>query len=298
MQDALEFVESHPDNQCLYLDRELSFEDQVIRITMSNTGIHHEDIESGIYENDEHRERVLEYIKKCRENKSLHRLNFVEAKNLTIEEIVNKIKSWRYPQDKTRPALVIYDYLNVGKKGNRADPWLDLSDQISELKIIAKEFNMILITAMQTNRSGDARNQNNNSGTSNSIGASYKAVEDSNHSMFFQQKTDEEIAADERIGLEACRERWSELIDTGNPDAFQFGTHKIAIKSQYYVNITLCRGKLIEKGDIFDVIAHQNRNPHPSHTSSNSPNRTSEQDNGQTSNNQQPAEPEDQEELF
>ncbi len=307
MQFALEFLESHPENQCLYLDRELAFEHQVIRTTMSNTGIHHEDIESGIYENEDHKKRIKKYIADMRESGSLARLGFTEAKDFSIAEIINLIKSWRFSQDKDRPAMVVYDYLNVGKKGVREDStWLDLSDQISELKVVCKEMNMILLTAMQTNKSGDARNANNSSGTSQSIGMSYKAVEDSNHSMFLQQKTDEEIAADERIRVDAVRERWAELIETGNHEVFLHGTHKImahknrwpgknminmyselikedhegnSVKTLYYLNVCLCRGKVIEKGDVFSVIRHQQRNPIPDVSSSNSPNRNFQDDN-------------------
>ena len=301
MQFALEFVDSHTENKCLYLDRELAFEHQIIRTTMSNTGVHHEDIESGIYENKDHKSRVIKYLKEIREKKSLERLDFVEVKDKSIEDIRSLVKSWRFKQNKDRPALVIYDYLNVGKKDQRQDSsWLDLSDQISELKILCKESNMILVTAMQTNKSGDSRNRNNETGTSNSIGASYKAVEDSNHSMFLQNKTDEEISADERIQLEAVRERWTEFFETGNHTLFQFGTHKIIahknrwpgkrmvnsyselvkrdhqnnpIKTPYYVNVCLCRGKVIEKGDVFSVIAHQLETPHPSEEVANAPNR-------------------------
>jgi len=328
MQLALEFVDSHPENQCLYLDRELAFEHQIIRTTMSNTGIHHEDIESGLYESDEHRETVSKYLANMREKQSLKRLAFVEVKDFTIEEIVNLARTWRFSQDRSRPATIVYDYLNVGKKGSREDSsWLDLSDQISELKILCKEMNMVLLTAMQTNRSGDARNTNNNSGTSNSIGASFKAVEDSNHSMFLLQKTDEEIAADERITLEAVRERWSELHEQGNHEVFLHGSHKIvphknrwpgknminmhselikedhegnAVKTQYYINICLCRGKVIEKGDVFTVINYQRRNPTPTTTSSNSPNRNTSEDNvsNQESSTNQEQNEDSQEELF
>ena len=306
MQLALEFVDSHTENRCLYLDRELAFEHQIIRTTMSNTGVHHEDIESGIYENEEHKNRVVKYLKEVREKRSLDRLDFVEVRDRPMKDIKSLVKSWRFKQDKDKPSLVIYDYLNVGKKGQREDgSWLDLSDQISELKVLCKESNMILITAMQTNRSGDARNRNSETGTSNSIGASYKAVEDSNHSMFLQNKTDEEIAADERIQLDAVRERWTEFLETGNDDLFRFGTHKITahknrwpgkrminsyselvkrdyennpIRTPYYINVCLCRGRITEKGDVFNVIAHQLETPHPSEEVSNPPNRQSNQE--------------------
>jgi len=306
MQFALEFVDSHTENKCLYLDRELAFEHQIIRTTMSNTGVHHEDIESGIYESEDHKNRVIKYLKEIREKKSLDRLDFVEVRDKPIGDIRSLVKSWRFKQNKDRPALVIYDYLNVGKRGQREDSsWLDLSDQISELKVLCKESNMILITAMQTNKSGDARNRNNETGTSNSIGASYKAVEDSNHSMFLQNKTDEEIAADERIQLEAVRERWTDFFATGNDSLFQFGTHKIIVhknrwpgkrmvnsyselikrdhennpvKTPYYVNVCLCRGKIIEKGDVFSVISYQLETPHPSEEVANTPNRENSQE--------------------
>ena len=48
MQIGMEFVKNTGLN-CLYLDTELSFHDQIVRTTMANTGIHHEDIQSGKY---------------------------------------------------------------------------------------------------------------------------------------------------------------------------------------------------------------------------------------------------------
>ena len=298
MQIAMEFVRN-TGLSCLYLDTELSFHDQIVRTTMATTGIHHEDIQSGKYCTNEDKEKIIAHIESIKKDVKLKKLAHKLCKPLSINQKVDFMRMWRMKHtDMSQPAMVMYDYLNIGTERNRNEgTHLDMSDQITKIMTAAKELNIIVLTAMQTNRSGDIRNRNNNSGASASIGGSFKACEDANHSIFFEPKGPEEIAEDECITLDAVQQLIAEFHQTGDDSLFQFGTHKLLIhkvrwpgkrwRSQmyqaskrkyndtyeltpFYINICLARGKVIEKGTLEEVIEHQRSN-NPN-TDQNSPN--------------------------
>jgi|TARA_Y100000592_G_scaffold46345_1_gene73554 hypothetical protein len=288
MQIGMEFVKNTGLN-CLYLDTELSFHDQIVRTTMANTGIHHEDIQSGKYISQEDSDKVQTYIDSIREATHLSKLAHKLCKGMSIDKKVDFMRVWRMKHtDMTQPAMLIYDYLNVaGERNKNEGTHLDMSDQINKVMTVAKELNIIVITAMQTNRSGDVRNRNNNSGASASIGGSFKACEDANHSIFFEPKGPEEIAEDECVTLDTVHELLTEFHQTGDHSLFQFGTHKLLIhkvrwpgkrwRSQmyqaskrkyngtfeltpFYINLCLSRGSIVEKGSLEDVIEYQRDN--------------------------------------
>ena len=82
---------------------------------------------------------------------------------MSIDKKVDFMRVWRMKHtDMAQPAMLIYDYLNVAGRNKNEGTHLDMSDQINKVMTVAKELNIIVVTAMQTNHSGDVRNRNNN----------------------------------------------------------------------------------------------------------------------------------------
>lgn len=195
---------------CLILDTEMGEEnalDVKMRLASSITGINPWYFTTGNWR------KVEEYVAKVRdpEFKKVIKNSKLYYKYLTdasIDKIIRTVKSWYYTKvGRGNQCVIVYDYLKVSnEKTSEANKEFQiLGDKVNKLKeLVGKEVSAPLLSAIQLNRSGDTRKNQQNDDTT-AIAMSDRVLWFASYLGIFRKKTMDEI----------------------NEEGYEYGTHKL-----------------------------------------------------------------------
>jgi len=142
----------------LFLDTEMSKEDQVIRSLASTSRVPLQDIETGNFANNHlHLENVERAVKELKKNKLLH---YESIAGKSFDEVLAIIRRWivkcvGYDDNgNTKPCIVVYDYFKLMDKAHLENlkEYEAMGYQISKLTDFAKEYNFPVLAFVQLNR--------------------------------------------------------------------------------------------------------------------------------------------------
>lgn len=142
----------------LFLDTEMSKEDQIIRSLASTSGVALNDIETGNFENNHmDLENVERAVKELKKNKLLH---YESIAGKPFEEVLAIIRRWIVKcvgyddEGNTKPCVVVYDYFKLMDKAHLENlkEYEAMGYQISKLTDFAKEYDFPVLAFVQLNR--------------------------------------------------------------------------------------------------------------------------------------------------
>lgn len=178
----------------LYIDTEMSTEEQEDRLLSMITGIPHKEIMSGMFCMDtasgkalDKMEKIKEGTKRIKDSKYYH----VYMPNFNAEKVTTLTKQYRY---KFNIQALFFDYIKVPQtssgKLQQTKEYQELGFFTSSLKDIAGTLQMPVYTACQENRN-DADGTNKNA---NSVGGSDRITQYATKLIFLYKKSEEQIA--------------------------------------------------------------------------------------------------------
>ena len=142
----------------LFLDTEMSKEDQMLRSLASVSGVSLQDVETGKFDNDLlARENIKQATQELKKNKLLH---YESIAGKSFDEVLAIIRRWivkcvGYDDNgKTKPCVVVYDYFKLMDKAHldNLKEYEAMGYQISKLTDFAKEYSFPCLAFVQLNR--------------------------------------------------------------------------------------------------------------------------------------------------
>tara|TARA_R110002110_G_scaffold237838_2_gene453616 strand:+ start:398 stop:1873 length:1476 start_codon:yes stop_codon:yes gene_type:complete len=249
--------------KCLYLDTEMSTEEQQFRLAASITGVPLWHIETGNWRrNPEFVEKIRNGLSKIKESGFYH----IHAGNKNIDQLCSLVRRWYYKEVKRgNKCVVFYDYVKLTGESLKQN-WGEhqaIGEKIDKLKKLAEELDCPIFTAMQMNRSGE--NQNRSTGQfsddSSAIALSDRLQWFASFVAIFRRKTLEEMDEDGDFGthkLIPIKTRWQGREAAGHHDrirrTFQDGTQQWVSN---YLSYDVRNFDVEERGSLEDVISAQ-----------------------------------------
>lgn len=142
----------------LFLDTEMSREDQMLRSLSSTSGISLSDIESGKFdENEFNNETIRHAVKTLNSNTLLH---YESIAGKSFDEVLAIIRRWivkvvgHDDYGNTNPCVVVYDYFKLMDKAqlDNLKEYEAMGYQISKLTDFSKEYDFPCLAFVQLNR--------------------------------------------------------------------------------------------------------------------------------------------------
>jgi len=249
----------------LFLDTEMSKEDQMIRLAAARIGCPFYLIDTGKWRQDEEwfpKVRAgLEKLKK--ENRSLY---FKQVSSMGIDDLVNFIKRWFYKNvGKGGNAFIVYDYMKIlaGDSNGKNPEWQTALDKMQKLKDMAVELQVPIFTALQVNRAGTTTNKNAGEVVDDESVLSISGRIDwlVNFAGILRRKTPDEIAADgQDMGthkLVVLKSRFQGRTSSGHHDLVKIVENKKTKYKANYLCFDITNFMVEERGD-FRAIAEMN----------------------------------------
>lgn len=241
---------------CLYLDTEMSTQEQQLRLASSLSGINEWYLATGQWrKNPEMVEKVRTALRLIRSNE--FSLKHVNVAGKPIEEVLSIIRRWYYTEvGRGGVGVACYDYIKLtGEKV--AKEWQEyqvIGDKINRLKEITIELNIPLITACQLNRSAESGTDD-----SSAIAMSDRLQWFASFVGIFRRKSLEEIAADgESCGthiLKPTAYRFQGKEATGHLDVvrIELPDKKVVYKPNY-INYNVSNFNVQECGTLRQMV--------------------------------------------
>ena len=179
----------------LYIDTEMTAEEQEDRLVSMISGVSHTEIQNGLYAVDTSKGTAEEKIKKVNDAITLLENSpyyHVYMPNLTLDKIVSTTKQYKAKYD---ICALFFDYIKIpssGKPGANMKEYQELGYLTTGVKELVGTLGIPCFTACQENRSdakGIEKNESN-------VGGSDRILQFATKLVFFYQKTDEQIARD------------------------------------------------------------------------------------------------------
>jgi replicative DNA helicase len=144
----------------LYIDTEMSQEEQLSRALSKWSGVPEWDILSGKFANDPDAKRAIDAILDAFRDAPFH---YSAARGISTEELVSRCRQFKAQfvgdemvngEKKTKPALIIYDWLKVGNDdfGKFSKEHQELGRICSAIKDVGAELDIPIVAGAQANR--------------------------------------------------------------------------------------------------------------------------------------------------
>lgn len=249
----------------LFLDTEMSNEEQKFRTAASVSKVPVWYLETGNWRKNE------DYVKKVREtlkffkNKVFHH----HVGNKPIDEVCSIIRRWFLTHvGRGNKCIIVYDYLKLtGEKlSNFHQEHQALGEKVDKLKIISRELDFPLLTAIQLNRSGENRGKQSGDVTDDgsAISLSDRLQWFTSYLGIFRRRTEDEMILDT---LESGTHKLIEIAtrfqgreSAGHRD-YILRTFPDEKKPRYvrnFLNFNIDNFSVVEKGSLKDCIIRQN----------------------------------------
>jgi replicative DNA helicase len=259
---AAEMSKMH-DMAVLYLDTEMSTEEQRFRAISAKTGVPMWFVETGNWR--KHPQMVAKIrglLKDVTCYKVTHR--FVGNKN--VEQIKSICRRWRLKQGRDKKCMVVLDYVKAvdALTGNKQEYQM-MGDKIDAMKKLAEELDLPIVTAVQNNRSGitTSRAVEDIIDDESSVGISDRITWYASSVHILRRRVEEEIVLDTP---ESGTHKLIELVvrhqgreAAGHQDLIRrkFPNGKVKwVKN--FININIQDFHVEERGSLRDSIARQN----------------------------------------
>jgi replicative DNA helicase len=194
----------------LFLDTEMSKEDQIIRSVASTSGVELEQIETGKFDDDHMaRENIMRAVQELKKNKLLH---YESIAGKPFDEVLAIIRRWIVKvvgyddEGNTNPCVVVYDYFKLMDKTHLENlrEYEAMGYQISKLTDFSKEYDFPCLAFVQLNRQEE-------------VSQSDRLIWICHSFSKFKLKEDAEIADDGDLGgnrkIEVCQTRFGGGLD-------------------------------------------------------------------------------------
>lgn len=181
----------------LYVDTELSLDDQMSRVLSSQTGVKMRSIENGGYAANENDSRLIENEAAVLKEIPIYHLDVSQVPS--FEEQISIMNRWvrKVPgvnfDNTSNPCVVIYDYiklLNKDQLSRNVAEYQQIGYMVSQLKNFAQKYSLPILALAQLNRSGISDQ------TSASISQSDRILWFASSVSTLAKKTPEEIESD------------------------------------------------------------------------------------------------------
>jgi replicative DNA helicase len=147
----------------LYIDTEMSADEQVSRGLSKCSGIREWDLMDGIYLEDEGKTRTIEEISKIFMEAPMY---YTPARGISTDEIIAKMREFKERhvgteiidgREKTKPCLILYDWLKVSDKDslNNIKEYQELGYIATKINDAISELDVPIICGAQANRFGN-----------------------------------------------------------------------------------------------------------------------------------------------
>jgi replicative DNA helicase len=248
----------------LFLDTEMSTEEQKFRTAAAVSKVPVWHLETGNWRKNE------EYIKQVRttlkffKNKVFH----YTVGNKPIDEVCSIIRRWFLTYvGRGNKCIIVYDYLKLtGEKlSNFHQEHQALGDKVDKLKIISRELDFPLLTAIQLNRSGENRGKQSGDVTDDgsAVSLSDRLQWFTSYLGIFRRRTEDEMLLDT---LESGTHKMIEIAtrfqgkDAAGHRDYLLRTFPDG-KTRYvrnFLNFNINNFCVEEKGSLRDCIIRQN----------------------------------------
>ena len=255
-------------NQCpvLILDTELMTKEVKFRSAAAFSGVPLYYLETGNWsKNPEFVEKVRKHLKNIKDRNKVYHYH---VGNKNVDEIVSLIRRWYLSVvGRGNKCVVVYDYLKLtGEKLSAF--WAEhqaLGEKVDKLKRISEEYDFPLLTAIQTNRSGE-----NNNRSSQDIADNGTAIAQTSRLQWFctylgifRRRTEDEMIVDTKESgthkLIEVKARYQGKNAAGHNDfikrVFPDGKERYV---RNFINFNIDNFKVEERGSLKDCIARQN----------------------------------------
>lgn len=178
----------------LYVDTELSMDDQMSRVLSCQTGVKMRSIETGSYEANENDARLISSEANILKEIPIYHLDVSQIPS--FEEQLSIMNRWvrKVPgvnfDNSANPCVVIYDYiklLNKDQLNRNVAEYQQIGYMVSQLKNFAQKYSLPILALAQLNRSGVSDQ------TSTSISQSDRILWFASSVSILAKKTPEEV---------------------------------------------------------------------------------------------------------
>jgi|TARA_Y100000004_G_C8934898_1_gene421623 replicative DNA helicase len=249
--------------KCLYLDTEMSTEEQQFRLAAAVSGVPLWYIETGNWR------RNREFVEKIRNSLSSIKksgLYHIHAGNKNVDQICSLVRRWYFKNVKRgNKCAIFYDYVKLTGE-NVGQNWAEhqaIGDKIDKLKKLAEELDCPVFTAMQMNRTGENHNRTSGQMTddSSAIALSDRLQWFASFVAIFRRKTLDEMEEDGDFGthkLIPLKTRWQGREAAGHHDRVRrtFADGRQAWVNNY-LNYNVQNFSVEERGSLEDIIEAQ-----------------------------------------
>ena len=218
----------------LLIDTEMQTKDIRMRMLSSLSGVPMHIIETGQYKRDKDMyDKVRSAASELEKIKT--KIKHYQAGNRSVEQIMSKVRRWILSDvGRGNPAIVVYDYLKLtGEKvGNNWAEYQAMGEKVSFFHQLSMETNIPILTAVQSNRTGESFNKRSSqiSDDSSSMAVSDRIQWFCSLTAGIRRKTIEEIAEDEGLSQEEAEN----AHDQRGMNNLRFGSHKLTVfKSRF-----------------------------------------------------------------
>lgn len=249
--------------KCLYLDTEMSTEEQQFRLAASVTGVPLWYIETGNWRrNPEFVEKIRNGLSQIKDSGLYH----IHIGNKNIDQLCSLVRRWFFKNVKRgNNCAIFYDYVKLTGEtvGNNWAEHQAIGDKIDKLKKLSEELDCPIFTAMQMNRSGENHNRaaNQMNDDSSAIALSDRLQWFASFVAIFRRKTLDEMDEDGDFGthkLIPLKTRWQGRDAAGHHDrirrTFSNGTQAWV---NNYLNYSVNNFAVEERGTLEDIIQSQ-----------------------------------------
>lgn len=249
--------------KCLYLDTEMSTEEQQFRLAASVTGVPLWYIETGNWrKNKEFVQKIRTGLSQIKDSGYYH----IHIGNKNIDQLCSIVRRWFFKNVKRgNTCAIFYDYVKLTGEavGNNWAEHQAIGEKIDKLKKLSEELDCPIFTAMQMNRSGENHNKASNqlNDDSSAIALSDRLQWFASFVAIFRRKTLDEMDQDGDFGthkLIPLKTRWQGKNATGHHDrlrrTFADGTQAWV---NNYLNYDVNNFSIQERGTLEDIIEAQ-----------------------------------------
>jgi replicative DNA helicase len=249
--------------KCLYLDTEMSTEEQRFRLAAAVTGVPLWYIETGNWRrNQEFVDKIRNGLSSIRDSGYFH----IHVGNKNIDQLCSLIRRWYFKNVKRgNKCAIFYDYVKLTGE-SVGQNWAEhqaIGDKIDKLKKLSEELECPIFTAMQMNRTGEGHNRSSGQMTddSSAIALSDRLQWFASFVAIFRRKTLDEMEEDGDFGthkLIPLKTRWQGRDATGHHDRIRrtFSNGNQAWVNNY-LNYNVNNFSVDERGSLEDIIEAQ-----------------------------------------
>lgn len=248
----------------LYLDTEMTTQEQQFRLISSISGVPLWYIETGNWrKNPEYTQKTRAAFAQLKRSGVYH----IHIGNKNIEQICSLVRRWFFKHvGRGNRCLICYDYVKLTGEsvGQNWAEYQAIGEKIDKLKKLSEELDSPIFTAMQMNRSGESHNKRASdiSDDASAIALSDRLQWFASFVAIFRRKTIDEIEIDgEEFGthkLIPLKTRWQGRDARGHHDLIKrtFPDGKEAWVNNY-LNFSVENFKVTETGSLSDIISAQ-----------------------------------------